>query len=84
MVPHTPSPDWAISCMERISKFDDPDVLEAALELVVGLTGLNDKERDLPDHLAIRDDAARAAADFGYRKTSDCDRHCEEYLGIAV
>lgn len=79
-----PTPDWAISCMERITKFDDPDVLEAALELVVGLSGLNDTARAAPSHTAAREDSARAALDFGYRRTVDCERHCEEYLGIAV
>lgn len=70
--------------MERITKFDDPDLLDAVLELVVGVTGLNDRERERPARIAVRDDAARAAIEFGYRKTADCDKHCDEYLGIAV
>lgn len=84
MCPHKPTPDWAISCMERITKFDDPDLLDAVLDLVVGIAGLNDQERGLPAHVAVRDDAARAAIEFGYRKTADCDRSCDQYLGIAV
>lgn len=83
-IPHSPTPEWAVSCMERIVKLDDPDVLDAVLDLLVGVSGLNDKERLQPAHLAIRDDAAMAAIDFGYRRTETCERHCHEDLGIAV
>lgn len=79
-----PTPEWAIARIEIVTKFDDPEVLEAALELLVALTGLNDRDRHLPDHVANRDDAARAAIDFAYRRTPTCGRHCEEDLGIAV
>jgi hypothetical protein len=70
--------------MKRIMKFDDPDLLDAALDLVVGLSGLNDPDRSNPSHIALRDDAARAAVHFGYQQTEKCYRHCEEDLGIAV
>ena len=72
--------------MRRITKFDDPDLLDAVLDLVVGLSGLNvgDQERASGDHLALRTDAAQAAVDYGYRKTVHCQRGEEEYLGIAV
>ena len=86
MSPHSPTPDWAQSCMRRITKFDDPDLLDAVLDLVVGLSGLNvsDQERASFEHLALRTDAAQAALDFGYRQTGHCQRGEEEYLGIAV
>lgn len=84
MSPLSFTPDRAISLMAIISKFDDQTLLDAALELVVGVAGLNDQDRRDPRHVAARDDCARAALEFGYRKTVDCDRHCEEYLGIAV
>jgi hypothetical protein len=84
LVLHNPTPDWAESCMKRIMKFDDPDVLDAAIEIVVGLTGLNDPKRADASRIALRDDAARAAVHFGYRQTQECYRHCEEDLGIAV
>lgn len=76
MIPQlaTITPDWAISCMERITKYDDPDLLDAVLELLAGLS-------DFQGH---KGDAAQAALDYGYRKTPDCDEHCREYLGIAV
>lgn len=86
MLPLKPTPDWAISCMKRITKFEDPEVLQAALELVTVLGGLNVDEdgRADPVSVGIRADAAQAAVDFGYRKTEHCDQGCREYLGIAV
>lgn len=84
MVPLQLTPDRARSYMKIVTKFDDPEVLEAVLGLVLGASGLNDVDRADPGHIAQRDDFARAALDFGYRKTPDCDRRCEEYLGIAV
>jgi hypothetical protein len=84
MNPLSFTPDRAISLMAIITKFDDPKLLDAALELVVGISGLNDHDRSDPRHIASRADCARAALEFGYRKTDDCERHCEEYLGIAV
>lgn len=86
MIPHKPTPDWAVSCMKRITKFDDPEVLQAALELVTALGGLHleEDERIHPMSVGVRADAAQAAVDFGYRKTEHCDQSCREYLGIAV
>lgn len=84
MNPPILTPDLAVSYMRVITKFDDAELLDAALRLILGASGLDDAERDQPHRVSLRDDFARAALDFGYRKTSDCDRHCEEYLGIAV
>jgi hypothetical protein len=84
MISQSLTPDRAVSYMKVITKFDDPDLLDAVLAIVIGISGLNDLDRLDPRHTAARDDAARAALDFGYRKTADCDQHCEEYLGIAV
>lgn len=74
MKPHSLSPDWATALMKRITKYDDPDVLDATLELIAGTY----------DTRGDKGDAAQAALDYGYRKTEDCERHCHEYLGIAV
>lgn len=84
MAPQSLTPDRAISLMRIANKYDDPELLDAVLELVTGSSGLNDKERCDPRHVAQRHDFARAALDFGYRQTTDCNQHCEEYLGIAV
>lgn len=74
MQPHPLTPDWAISCMKRITKYDDPDLLEAALELLAGVSDMHGEKGD----------CAQAAMDYGYRQTVDCEKHCVEYLGIAV
>lgn len=86
MTPHLPTPDWAVSLMKRITKYDDPDVLDAALEIVTVLGGLNIGEEERIDKRSVdmRADAAQAAVDFGYRKTEDCENHCKQYLSIAV
>jgi len=74
MTSHPLTPDWAVSCMKRIIKYDDPDLLDAALELIAGVS----------DFTGEKGDCAQAALDYGYRQTEDCERHCQEYLGIAV
>lgn len=74
MHPHPLTPEWAISCMQRITKYDDPDLLDAALELLAGTCDLT----------GDKGDCAQAALDYGYRQTVDCEKHCHEYLGIAV
>jgi hypothetical protein len=74
MQPHSLTPDWAISCVDRITKFDDPDVLDAMIELVAGVF----------DERGDKCDCALAALEYAYRKTHDCEQHCQEYLGIAV
>lgn len=84
MTPPSLTPERAESYMKTVTKYDDPDLLNAVLYLVLGVSGLDDAERDLPGHVSQRDNAARAALSYGYRKTPDCDRHCEAYLGIAV
>lgn len=74
MIPQATTPDWAIQRMKIITKYDDPELLDAALELLAALS----------DDRGQKGDAARAALDYGYRKTADCDRRCQEYLGLAV
>jgi len=74
MTSHPLTPDCAVSCMKRIIKYDDPDLLDAALELIAGVS----------DFTGEKGDCAQAALDYGYRQTEDCERHCQEYLGIAV
>jgi hypothetical protein len=74
MNPRSLTPDWAVSCMMRITKYDDPDLLDAVLELIAGTS----------DFSGDKGDCARAALDYGYRLTADCEKHCVEYLGIAV
>lgn len=70
MVPHEPTPEWAIRLFDVINKYGDQEVLEASLDLVAGLSDL---EGD-------RGDAAQAVLDHGFRKTRCCDRACREYF----
>lgn len=74
MTPHSLSPDWAVSRMEIITKYDDPILLDAVMEL---LAGVYDTRGD-------KGDCAQAALEYGYRKTADCQKHCDDYLSIAV
>jgi hypothetical protein len=60
--------------MKRILKFDDPDVLDAALELLAGVS----------DFSGDKGDCAMAALDYGYRRTEDCEKHARAYLKLAV
>lgn len=74
MKPHSLSHDWAVSRMRTILKYNDPEVLDAVLELLSGVG----------DFAGEKGDCLQAALDFGYRQTEDCEKHCQEYLGIAV
>lgn len=71
-MPQELSPDWAVSCMERINKFDDPDVLDAVMELVNGVHC----ER------GNKGDAAQAALRWAYQQTPHCAERCREYLAL--
>lgn len=76
MTPHKPTPDWATDCMKRIvDKYDDPDLLDAALEL---LAGVIDQEGD-----KYRNEAAWAAIEYGYTKTKDFELQARRYVGAA-
>lgn len=77
MIPERPSPEWAINCLDRILTTDDPDVLEAVLELLAGLVPTETENK-------YKYDAACAAIDYGYSKTEHCRRSGRQYLGLAV
>lgn len=76
LAPHHPTPEWAVACLDRILKTDDPDALDALLVLLVGLAPTEEEER-------FKHDAAWAAIEYGYRKTGDCDESCRKYVGLA-
>lgn len=77
MVPHTPTPEWAIYCMNRITKGYDPDSLDALLDLLAAIAPTIDEEK-------YKHAVAWAAIRHGYKQTEDCDKSCLRYLGIAV
>jgi hypothetical protein len=76
MMPHTPTPDWAISCMERIMKSDDPDQLDALLELLAAIAPTEGEEK-------YKHEIAWAAIDHGYKRTEHCRKSGRRYLGVA-
>lgn len=76
MVPHSLTPDWAVSCVKRIIKTDDPDQLDALLELLAGIAPTEEEEK-------YKYDVAWAAIDFAYQGTADCHISCRQYLGVA-
>jgi hypothetical protein len=76
-IPHSPTPEWAVSKIRTIiDNNDEPQVLEAVLELVAGLcaTELQDK---------FKFEAAWAAIDEGYCKTEDCKQSARRYFTAA-
>lgn len=76
MSSHLPSPEWAESCIDRIIKSDDPDQLDALLELLAAIAPTFNEEK-------YKHDLAWAAIDYGYRQTDDCRKSCRRYLGVA-
>ena len=77
MLPHAPTPEWAVSCMDRILKYDDADLLDAVLELLA--TVASDKDAD-----KFKYEAAWAAIDYGFTKTEGLRPAARRYLGVAV
>lgn len=77
MIPLHPTPEWAVSCIDRIAKYDDPDLLDAVLELLATVS--SDKESD-----KFKYEAAWAAIDYGFTKTAGVRKAAQVYLGIAV
>lgn len=75
--PQSLSPDWAITCVDRIIKDDDPDQLDALLELLAGVAPTEEQDK-------YKHEAAWAAIEHGYKQTRDLPRAARAYLGIAV
>lgn len=77
MKPHSLSPDWAISCFDRIVKDHDPDAVDALMELLAGIAPTEEQDK-------YKCDAAWAAIYHGYKQSGDLTRAAREYLGVAV
>jgi hypothetical protein len=63
--------------MEHVSKYDDPELMDAVLHLVAGVAA--DKDSDKFKH-----EAAWAAIDYGFTKTAGLRKAAQDYLGVAV
>lgn len=77
MPSHLPTPEWAEVCIDRIVKNDDPDQLDALLELLAAIAPTKKEEK-------YKNEIAWAAIDYGYKKTDDCRKSCRKYLGVAA
>lgn len=78
MIPHAPTPEWAVSKMKVVTRYGDPELIEAVMELVATVAA--DKESD-----KFKNEAAWAAIDHGFSKSPDALRKAAQaHLGIAV
>lgn len=78
MTPHAPSPDWARQRIDTIlNDTDDPEVLDALLELLAALAPTEDQDK-------FKHEAAWAAIERGYFRTEDARLAARRYLGVAV
>ena len=76
-VPHSPSPDWAVSKLETFMQHnDDPIALEAVLELLAACCASKSEDK-------FKHEAAWAAIDHGYCGTDDCKRSARRYFAAA-
>jgi hypothetical protein len=62
--------------MDRIMKTDDPDMLDALLELLAVVAPTEEEEK-------YKHEMAWAAIDHGYKRTDDCRKSGRRYLGVA-
>jgi len=77
MIPQSPTSDWAKSRIDVIVPRDDPEALDALLELLAAVAPTQEEEK-------YKHELAWAAIDHGYKRTKDCCDSCRRYLGIAV
>lgn len=78
MIPQSPTPDWAVTKFRQvINDIDDPETLDAALELLAALAPTKEQDK-------FKYEAAWAAIDFGYCRTTDLHKSAQRYLGVAV
>lgn len=77
MIPHAPTPDWAKRCVDRIVKTDDPDMLDALMELLAAVAPTEDEEK-------YKSEVAWAAIDHAFTMSEHCRRSCRQHLGVAV
>lgn len=78
MVPQSPTPDWAVEKFRKlIDDINEPEALDAALELLAAVAPTREQDK-------FKHEAAWAAIQYGYCKTSDVRAAAERYLGIAV
>lgn len=77
MVPHTPTPEWAVSHMDRVLQYGDPDLTRSVMELLAGTSANQDEDK-------FKHEAAWAAIDHGFAKSPELRDAAKRYLGVAV
>lgn len=77
MVPHTPTPEWAVSCMELVLQYGDPALTNAVMELVAGTSASETEDK-------FKHEAAWAAIDHGFAKSPELRVAAKRHLGVAV
>jgi hypothetical protein len=78
MIPQSPTPEWAVSTVRKyIDDIDEPEALYAALELLAAVAPSKDQDK-------FKHEAAWAAIEYGYKRTSDVRVAAKRYLEIAV
>lgn len=76
-IPRSPTPDWAVSKIKTlIENCDEPEALEAALELVAAVCCAEDQDK-------FKHEAAWAALNYGYCLTDDCKQSSRRYFTAA-
>lgn len=75
-VPHSPTPDWAVSKVKALADNTDPEVLEVALELLSALCPSEEQDK-------FKYEAAWAAIDEGYHYLDDCRASARRYFSAA-
>lgn len=76
-VPKIPTTDWAVSCFERIYQSDNPEQLDAFLELLGGLAPTLAEAKH--KHEIFID-----LIEYAYKKTGDCEQAARRYIGMAL
>ena len=79
MIPQVPTPEWAIECFDRVVRCDDPEIIDALLELLAGIAPDGDWDH-ADENKPYKYDAAWAAIQYGFRKTIHCEEACREHL----
>jgi len=74
----SPTPDWAVSKVKRILEdVDEPEVADAIIHLLAAVAPTQEQDK-------FKHEAAWAAIDYGFTKTSELRNAARRYLGIAV
>lgn len=78
MTSHSPTPDWAVSKIKTaLDNSDEPEGLDAILELLAAVAPTQEQDK-------FKYEAAWAAIEYGYKRTSDVKLAARKYLGVAV